>query len=338
MIKFIKSIFHKKRMKKELFVLLILSLAITGIALNSLTVIADEGDSESSSDDSKANSNSGSSADEDDSDEKEDDSDSDDEKDDDSRLSSISEMKKERIREKIESETRLADGSKVKIKREVRIEDGKVEVKIERKVTDANGIERKVEIRVEKEGNETRKIVIKRENSIEETELEIEDELEVDDDVDDSDSEIEVRNSLGETTRIKILPDTASEIALERLKAKNLTKVELKEVLHKNVPRVVYRVETSQNGKFLGVFKLSLKGETQIDPETGEVIDMNVPWWAFLVAKEDIDGDSDESQDSAGGIEPTQLPEGEQGEVVPDEEDEEDEGETTASSETNSSS
>ena len=27
-----------------------------------------------------------------------------------------------------------------------------------------------------------------------------------------------------------------------------------------------------------------MKSETQIDPETGEIIDVNKPWWAFLVS------------------------------------------------------
>jgi len=85
------------------------------------------------------------------------------------------------------------------------------------------------------------------------------------------------------------MPDAASDIALERLKILNFTKIELKEIRHKNIPRVVYNIEANKNGKFLGIFKLKMKIEGQIDPETGEFIGISKPWWAFLVTGEDSD-------------------------------------------------
>lgn len=264
-------------MKRELMLVLLLSFITFGIALNSFIVLAQEDGSNDNSG-SSSDSDSGTGLDSDD-----EDGDSDDDKD--SRLSSNSGPGNKEIREKIEKEIRLEDGSRVKVKREVRIKDGKLEVRIEKKITDANGIETKVELRVEREGNETKKLVIKRENSTKE--LEVETELEIDDDVNDSDSDLEVTDSRGEKTRIRVLPDTASEVALERLEARNLTKIELKEVLHKNIPRIVYEIETNKNGKFLGVFKLKIKADAQIDPETGEILGVNVPWWAFLVSEED---------------------------------------------------
>ena len=78
------------------------------------------------------------------------------------------------------------------------------------------------------------------------------------------------------------MPDTASEIAIERLKALNFT-IQLREKIHNNIPKVVYNIEANKNGKFLGVFKLKMKSSAQIDPETGEVLEVNAPWWTFLV-------------------------------------------------------
>ena len=101
--------------------------------------------------------------------------------------------------------------------------------------------------------------------------------------------------SNGNVTYIIIMPDTASEIAIERLRALNLT-VELKEMEHGNVPRVVYNIEADKHGRFLGVFKLKMKVEGQVDPETGEFLGEGKPWWAFLVTGEDSDQTDDNSE------------------------------------------
>ena len=53
---------------------------------------------------------------------------------------------------------------------------------------------------------------------------------------------------------------------------------------------VVYNIKSNENGKFLGVFKMKLKVEAEVDPETGEIIYKNKPWWAFLVDEGDDDG------------------------------------------------
>ena len=84
------------------------------------------------------------------------------------------------------------------------------------------------------------------------------------------------------------MPDQVVELALERLKALNFT-IELKEIKDNNKLRVIYNIEANKTGRFLGIFKLKLKLEGQIDPETGEFIRINKPWWAFLVTGEDSD-------------------------------------------------
>jgi len=70
----------------------------------------------------------------------------------------------------------------------------------------------------------------------------------------------------------------------------NLT---LEEVRHKNIPRVVYKVNSEHPGRFLGIFKLVLKAETQIDPETGEVLSVNAPWWVTFVTGTDLPDEED---------------------------------------------
>ena len=95
------------------------------------------------------------------------------------------------------------------------------------------------------------------------------------------------------------MPDTASEIALERLRAKNFT-IELREVRHRNIPRVVYHIRSNKTGRFLGIFKLKLRVEGQVDPETGEFIGTSKPWWAFLVTGEDSDQTGDEDEMGQG--------------------------------------
>ena len=60
---------------------------------------------------------------------------------------------------------------------------------------------------------------------------------------------------------------------------------------HKNVPRVVYKINSDHPGRFLGIFKMEAKLEGDIDPETGELLIKNVPWWAFLLF-----GDNEEQE------------------------------------------
>src|SRR3989344_75057 len=87
----------------------------------------------------------------------------------------------------------------------------------------------------------------------EDGEIEVETKLEVEEEVDTENNQpkIKLRLSNAERKELKILPDQASEIARERLKARNLTKIELREILHKNIPAVVYHIEGDKPGIFL---------------------------------------------------------------------------------------
>jgi len=258
----------------KLFLLLALSFFIFGIALSFPIIIAGEDDNNSGS----SNSDSDNQVDE-----------KDEDKDDEDRSG-----KEGRFREEIKLEFIDEDGNRVKIERKVEIKDGEIKIEIKRKIIDSDGtvVERIVIVERDEDGIKKR-IKIKRVDGT--GEFEVETELEIDDEFEGNESDLMALTSDGKKHRIKILPDRASEIAIERLKSKNFT-IELKEILHKNIPRVVYNIETNKNGKFLGVFKLKVKIEGEIDSETGEVLNINKPWWAFLVVGEDSDQIGEENQ------------------------------------------
>ena len=174
----------------------------------------------------------------------------------------------------------------IKVEQKISDEDGKRVLILKKKMKCVDGTESEFEMKIEnstKDGKYKEKMKYK--FGGEELEVEAEDEIDLEENTTGNYSlKAKMRN--GNFTRIKIMPDQASEIALERLKALNFT-VQLRERLHNNVPQVVYNIEANKNGRFLGIFKLAMKVNAEIDPETGEVLDVNTPWWAFLVTGED---------------------------------------------------
>ena len=99
---------------------------------------------------------------------------------------------------------------------------------------------------------------------------------------------LSIVDSEGERHRIRVTPEKLRVLIMERLKANNITEFSIDEIEHKNIPRVVYKINSEHPGRFLGIIKLSMKVQTQIDPETGEIIDVNTPWWAFIITGEKI--------------------------------------------------
>lgn len=86
--------------------------------------------------------------------------------------------------------------------------------------------------------------------------------------------------SNGRKAEIKIMPSTASERAIERLGELNFT-IELKEV---GTDKVAYELTAEKEGKMLGLFKVRGKVSTEVDAETGEVVSVHRPWWAFMAS------------------------------------------------------
>jgi hypothetical protein len=142
----------------------------------------------------------------------------------------------------------IKDGKEVKIKIKIESKNGNVKIKREIKVGD-NSIDSKLELLQEFESGEIK---------------------------------LKANLSNGNSQDIKIMPDRASEIALEQLRIKGLV-IELKEVGKGGDLSAVYVASGNETGRFLGLFKVKLKLEAQIDSESGEVIDVDRPWWAFLV-------------------------------------------------------
>lgn len=91
--------------------------------------------------------------------------------------------------------------------------------------------------------------------------------------------------SNGNQEEVKVMPEVASEVALERLRAKNLT-IELKEVPNdsENV-NLAYEVRAEKEYRILGIFKTKSDVSVLIDTEDGEVLDENFPWWSFLASE-----------------------------------------------------
>jgi len=97
--------------------------------------------------------------------------------------------------------------------------------------------------------------------------------------------EINAKLSNGINKEIKIMPNTASKIALSKLRSQDMT-LELKEVGKGDDLKVVYSAEADKTVKFLGLFKIEYNLVAIIDSETGEIIELKgKPWWDFLAGK-----------------------------------------------------
>jgi hypothetical protein len=124
-----------------------------------------------------------------------------------------------------------------------------------------------------------------------ETELEVEAENEEEDGVQERNkTKLKVKLENGSKKEIKIMPDAASERALERLRLKvcnseNNCAIELKEVGSGKNKQLAYELQAERHMKVLAVFKAKALVKAQIDTETGEIIVVKKPWWAFLATE-----------------------------------------------------
>lgn len=94
--------------------------------------------------------------------------------------------------------------------------------------------------------------------------------------------------SNGRNAQIKIMPETASQKAIERLRLKNCDEdcsIELKEVDVGQNQKAAYEVKAKKESKIFGLFKKIMDVETQIDAESGEIISTKKPWWSFLASE-----------------------------------------------------
>jgi hypothetical protein len=99
-------------------------------------------------------------------------------------------------------------------------------------------------------------------------------------------------SSNGQNRTVKIMPDTASTRALDRLKMKvcnetNNCTIELKEVPVGKSMKAVYALQLERHYKLLGLFKAKAQDKVQVDADTGDIISVKNPWWAFLATSSD---------------------------------------------------
>ena len=105
-----------------------------------------------------------------------------------------------------------------------------------------------------------------------------------------NETKLETKLSNGRNAEIKIMPDTASETALARLRLKvcseeNECQIELKEVGQGEQVKAAYEMTIQRQSKFLGLFQTRMQVQAQVDAETGEIVRVKKPWWAFLASE-----------------------------------------------------
>lgn len=98
--------------------------------------------------------------------------------------------------------------------------------------------------------------------------------------------------SNGQNAEIKVMPDTASETALNQLRVKvcseeNGCQLQFKEVGSGEQTKLAYELQAQKQAKVLGLFQAQMRVKAQIDAENGEVLKVVKPWWAFLASEED---------------------------------------------------
>lgn len=103
-------------------------------------------------------------------------------------------------------------------------------------------------------------------------------------------TKLKTQLSNGRNAEIKIMPNTASERAIERLQLRNCNSdnncsIQLKEVGNGEQVKAAYEVQAQKEARVLGMFKTRMNVRAQIDAETGEVIQAKKPWWAFLASE-----------------------------------------------------
>ncbi|MFA5993016.1 MAG: hypothetical protein WC796_04890 [Candidatus Pacearchaeota archaeon] len=93
-------------------------------------------------------------------------------------------------------------------------------------------------------------------------------------------------NCSNNNSRIKIMPETASARAIERLGQLNFTII-LKEKISQGDQGILqpyYELTAEKQGKMLGLFKVKGNVLVQVDAENGEIVSVKKPWWTFLAS------------------------------------------------------
>lgn len=197
------------------------------------------------------------------------------------------------------------DDRRLGIRSEYRERDGESRMRYEerRMIRGADGVERYVRVEVERriKDGETRERVKYYTDSGKAIDIRSEFEFE---DENGSELRLRVRDKLH---TLNITPEEALALARERLELRENHTLDIREEVHKNVPRVVYHIEANKTGRFLGIWKMRYAYEGSLDAETGEVLRRNAPWWsAFLFGDEELPlsrWDDEDNEDTGNGNE-----------------------------------
>ena len=116
--------------------------------------------------------------------------------------------------------------------------------------------------------------------------------LNVTEDLDDrNQTRLRVRLQNGSYRSVKIMPDTAAERALERLRLKvcseaNNCTIVLKDTGERNETeqRLMYEIQIERHSRILGIFQKKMQVRAEVDAETGET-QVHKPWWAFIAVE-----------------------------------------------------
>jgi len=103
-------------------------------------------------------------------------------------------------------------------------------------------------------------------------------------------TKLNVMLSNGKNAEIKVMPDAASETALQRLRLhvcseENNCQIELKEVGKGEDMQLAYEIQIERHSRILGIFQKKMQVRAQVDAENRELIRVNKPWWAFLATE-----------------------------------------------------
>lgn len=107
---------------------------------------------------------------------------------------------------------------------------------------------------------------------------------------------LKAKLSNGRNAEIKIMPNTASETALQRLRLRvcnesNNCTIELREVGNQTQRRAAYEVQAQKRYKVLGLFRARARVRANVDAENGEVLSEDKPWWAAISTEVDTEAE-----------------------------------------------
>lgn len=94
-------------------------------------------------------------------------------------------------------------------------------------------------------------------------------------------SQIGVYLSNGEFAEVKYLPDQASAIAFKNVN-KDLAGFESQIELKEDKNKLVYSINAKKMVRIFWIFKKELDVKADVDAESGEVINIQKPWWIAL--------------------------------------------------------